>query len=136
MVTTITVLFSGRQPGKPEGERVASRPAARRGGGVEGSQAERPFQESWWNLSPERGEGPPKSSSYITSPTSPSRCSPPPGSPPCKAGIMAKGKDYTAPSDNNFTAYRACPGPSGPSSRPLLCPMSDYVSSLLAQETQ
>lgn len=58
------------------------------------------------------------------------------GSPPCQAGIMVKGKDCTAPSDNDVTDYQACPGPHGSNSHHLLCPMNDHVSCYPAQETQ
>lgn len=109
----------------------------RKGGGdqqarrQEGSQGEGPLQESWWNLSPQN-----QLPHHFTHKSQQVQCPPRPESPPRKAGIMAKGKNSTAPSDNDFTAYQACPGPRGPSSRPLLCPMSDCVSSRLAQETQ
>lgn len=49
---------------------------------------------------------------------------------------MVKGKDCTAPSDNAVTDYQACPGPRGPNSHPLLCPVNDHVSCYPTQETQ
>lgn len=84
MVTTITVLFSERQPGKPEGERRW--PAGQQPGGVEGS-GER--------------EGPLKPAATPLYPQVPAGTGPP-GSPTMQAGITAKGKDCTVPSNNDL----------------------------------
>lgn len=110
---------------------MASRPAARRGGGVSRREAISRVlvePEPWEGIRSPKDQLP----HHFTHKSWQVCCLP--GSPPGKAGIMARSKDYAAPSDNDVTAYQACSGPCGPSGHPL--PMSDCVSSRLARETQ
>lgn len=133
MVTTVRVLFSERQPGKPGGGGAARRAAARRSRGVLGGEViSRVLVEP--ELWEQRGAPKDQFPHHFTHKSQ--QVKGPLGSPPCQAEIMAAGKNCTAPSDNDFTAYQACPGPRGPNSHPLLCPMSDHVSGYPAQKTQ
>lgn len=111
---------------------MASRPAARRSRGVWEEMPFRVLVEP--ELQEQRGAPKDQLPHHFTHKSQ--QVQGPLGSPPCQAGITASGKDCTSPSDNDFTAYQACPGPRGPSSHPLLCPMSDHVPSYPAQETQ
>lgn len=94
MVTTVTVLFSERQPGKPEvgmgdGQQASSQEEQR---SLRGEAISRVLMEPelWEQRGPRQSAPTPlhHKSRQVQSPL---------GSPPCQAGIMAKGKDRTAP---------------------------------------